>query len=198
MENMNLTMCQNNILTINVDTNSSQKNNEGQQSRQPLADIKVFSTSDAASINFRTFTSISTTLQSSAFENQSIYQGAQLNYIPRSTVEAPNALLDFPLASITATIANSIASAITTTAPNNSFVLPELIPIAQRELNLERKSREILEKDLNIVKAQLTNIISSTHVNDLKQNGGEHRVQFQDTFDINYLNNFHQRAMLLS
>ena len=102
MENMSLTMCQNNIPTINVDTNSRQQNNEGQQSRQPLADINVFSTSNAASINFRPFTSLSTTLQSSASENQPIYQGTQ----PLHSHLSGNAPPGFPLASIATTIAN--------------------------------------------------------------------------------------------
>ena len=64
-----------------------------------------------------------------------------------------------------------------------------LLSQAQRELNLERKGREKLEKDLDVVKAQLANIVSSTRVIDSKQNSGGNRVQFQDTFDINYLHN---------
>ena len=113
---MSFTTWQNNIPSNNLVTNSIVLNNEGQQSRQPLAEINLFSANNAASLNFRSFTSVSTILQSSAFENQSIYLGTQLNHIPRST-----------LASIATTIKNSIASTITTTNFNNSFVLPQLI-----------------------------------------------------------------------
>ena len=63
------TTCRNNISANKVDTTLSELNNEGQQSRQPLIDINVFSTNNAASIKFRPFTSVSTTLQLSAFEN---------------------------------------------------------------------------------------------------------------------------------
>ena len=43
-----------------------------------------------------------------------------------------------------------------------------------------------MQKDLDLVKGQLANLVSSTRVNESRQQGNAHRVQFQDTMDINY------------
>ena len=64
-----------------------------------------------------------------------------------------------------------------------------LLEETQRAIHVERQSRECLKRDLDLVKEQLTNLVSSVRVNESRQPGNAHGVKFQDTMDINYCNN---------
>ena len=70
---------------------------------------------NAASIDFVPNTAVAHNLQSSPFENLSIYQNTNFEKDFTSTMAT--------------TIATTVANAITSTSVNNSFRLPELIPM---------------------------------------------------------------------
>ena len=83
----------------------------------------------AASINFEPNTAVAHNLQSSPFENPSIYQISNFENDFTSNRRTNSAPPGFPIATMATTIATTIANAITSMSGNNSFHLPELIPM---------------------------------------------------------------------
>ena len=128
---------------------------------------------NATSINFGPNTAVARNLQSSPFENSSIYQNSNFVNDITSNRQTNSAPPGFPIATMATTIATTIANAITSTSGNNSFRLPEIIPMVcdngegnyvpkafvdrlahgeslltetRRELKLERQNKNSLEE----------------------------------------------------